>query len=77
MLSVRITDVVSRYGGEEFAILLIECGRKWVEKIAYGIKENVGKTVFKISDLELRITVVQQLEKLMNMLIKHCIMQKT
>jgi hypothetical protein len=37
----------------------------------------LGKTVFKISDLELRITVVQQLEKLMNMLIKHCIMQKT
>jgi diguanylate cyclase (GGDEF)-like protein len=55
--SVRITDVVSRYGGEEFAILLIECGREWAEKIAYRIKENVEKTVFKIGDLELHITV--------------------
>jgi len=31
--SVRITDVVCRYGGEEFAILLIECGHEWAQKL--------------------------------------------
>jgi len=48
----------------------------YIDRVGTTYK-NHSRTMFKISDLELRITVVQQLEKLMNMLIKHCIMQKT
>ncbi|MCS7151671.1 MAG: diguanylate cyclase [Endomicrobia bacterium] len=55
--SVRTTDIVCRYGGEEFAILLIECGSNWAEKIAYRIKEKIENTIFKINTLELKLTI--------------------
>lgn len=55
--SVRQTDIVCRYGGEEFVILLIECGSAWAEKIAYRIKDKIENTTFKIDNLELKLTV--------------------
>lgn len=55
--SVRQTDIVCRYGGEEFIILLIECGSDWAEKIAYRIKDNIANNIFKVDNLELKLTV--------------------
>lgn len=48
--NVRQTDIVCRYGGEEFVILLIECGKQWAEKIALRINEAVKNTVFEIDE---------------------------
>lgn len=51
--SVRKTDIVGRYGGEEFLILLPDCstseGSKVAEKIRMAIKEAVFETDLKVT----------------------------
>jgi len=44
--NIRPTDIAFRYGGEEFAILLIETDKKEAASIAERIREIVSKTVF-------------------------------
>ncbi len=40
--SIRIVDLVSRMGGEEFSIILIDADIKGVELVAEKIRSNVG-----------------------------------
>ncbi|MCS7228096.1 MAG: diguanylate cyclase [Endomicrobia bacterium] len=54
---VRQTDIVCRYGGEEFAVMLIECGREWAQKIALRIKDRIETAEIKIEDKIIKITV--------------------
>jgi len=47
--SVRDADVVIRFGGEEFLILLIDTDPDYGMKVAEKIRENIEKTKFKSS----------------------------
>ena len=47
--SVRESDVVIRFGGEEFLILLIDSEEDYAIKVAEKIRENIAKTKFKSS----------------------------
>ncbi len=55
--SVRETDIVCRYGGEEFSIILISCGKNWAEQIATRIKSNVENAEFDINGKKIKLTV--------------------
>ncbi|MCK5451748.1 MAG: GGDEF domain-containing protein [Candidatus Omnitrophica bacterium] len=69
--NVRNFDIVTRYGGEEFAILLIESGSKEVRSIsnrikdltkqaldiAKRIKEEVEQTQIKVEQIPLGVTL--------------------
>ncbi|MDU5110530.1 MAG: diguanylate cyclase, partial [Clostridium sp.] len=54
----RSYDVISRMGGEEFSILLLNCPRYRAFKIAERIRKNVENTDFFISDNKsIKITI--------------------
>ncbi|NIM19850.1 MAG: diguanylate cyclase [Candidatus Latescibacteria bacterium] len=57
--SVRDTDILSRYGGEEFAVLLPETDQEGVIAVAEKIRAAVEKMVFKVpeTDITLSMTV--------------------
>ena len=56
--SVRESDTVYRYGGEEFAVLLPETGKEQAKEVARKILENVRKETFWVgNDTSLYITV--------------------
>ena len=48
-LQVRDTDVVARFGGEEFVISMPECGRDDARAVAERIRAQVEKTIFSSS----------------------------
>jgi diguanylate cyclase (GGDEF)-like protein len=48
---VRSTDVVSRYGGEEFGILLVHAGAAEAQIITNRIRERVQKHAFEVHQL--------------------------
>lgn len=55
--SVREIDLVSRYGGEEFSILLPETDRTGAKLVAERIRERISANVFKAYDEKLNLTV--------------------
>jgi len=55
--SVREVDVVCRYGGEEFAVILPETDDKSALIVAERIRERTEKRVFYIEGHEIKITV--------------------
>ncbi|MGQ8875506.1 GGDEF domain-containing protein [Paenibacillus sp. TSA_86.1] len=46
----RSTDLVSRNGGEEFAILLLDCGYHQSMAIAESVRKAVGRFLFTLPD---------------------------
>lgn len=54
---VRSSDIVSRYGGEEFAIILPDTGLQLAHEVAERIREKVEKQKLIINDNMLGITV--------------------
>lgn len=55
--SVSPGHIVSRYGGEEFAVFLFESDKTEAVKIAEGIRANVAGSVFTLRRHELRVTI--------------------
>lgn len=56
MDSTRTQDKVYRYGGDEFVILFNRSSESIVTSTAQRILDKINHTVFKISDLEIKIT---------------------
>jgi diguanylate cyclase (GGDEF)-like protein len=55
---VRTSDMVSRYGGEEFVVLLTNTDRENARKVAEEIRENMEKISFKTKEGEkIKITL--------------------
>ncbi|MBN2581733.1 MAG: diguanylate cyclase [Planctomycetes bacterium] len=55
--SCRIYDVLGRYGGEEFVVILPGCGLEEGFYAAEHIRRTVGETPFAIGDKNLNITI--------------------
>lgn len=55
--STRSGDIVGRYGGEEFIVLLPSISKESVIGIAEKIRKNVEKTVFKENNIEFATTI--------------------
>jgi diguanylate cyclase (GGDEF)-like protein len=55
--TVRKTDVVGRFGGEEWIICLSHTSREGGTKIAEKLRKAIEKNVFKVKGQETRITV--------------------
>lgn len=54
---VRSSDIVSRYGGEEFAIILPDTGLQIAKGVAERIRQKVADQKLVFNDIELNITV--------------------
>jgi two-component system cell cycle response regulator len=55
--SVRDTDVVSRYGGDEFVVILPETGDDQAARVAERVRERIGAHAFTGGrNLRLRLT---------------------
>jgi diguanylate cyclase (GGDEF)-like protein len=52
--SVRSTDVVGRYGGEEFGLLLVQAGADEATIITNRLRERVATQRFALPDLPVR-----------------------
>ncbi|MGB9598957.1 MAG: GGDEF domain-containing protein, partial [Myxococcota bacterium] len=55
--ALRASDVVCRYGGEEFLIIAPGAGLNDAGKIAERIRVNIEKSNIKFKDMELKITI--------------------
>lgn len=55
--SIRLCDLVGRYGGEEFVILVPSVNEKEVQFVAQKIKKSVKDTEFKENDEKFNITM--------------------
>ncbi len=54
---VRDIDIVVRYGGDEFIVILIETDKQGASKVAERIRQSVEEHTFRIrEDLQLRVT---------------------
>ncbi len=55
--AIRKEDIFSRYGGEEFALLLPEIGLEGARKLCERLRESIAETVFEYKDERIPVTV--------------------
>ena len=55
--TLRKTDVICRWGGEEFLIILPNCAIEAGKAIAEQLRQAVNKTIFRHGDLSLSVTI--------------------
>lgn len=54
---LRPYDIVGRLGGEEFAMMLIDCNLKRAEEIAERLREHVAKNAIEIASGKIHISI--------------------
>lgn len=54
---IRNTDIAGRYGGEEFAILLLDANRESSFMVAERLRKAIESSVVKVGDLEIKFTI--------------------
>lgn len=55
--SIRTIDMLSRYGGEEFAIYLLETNKQGALTMAERLREKIEKSYFNIDAKEIKVTI--------------------
>lgn len=55
--SVRTSDIVIRYGGEEFLLLLTDCEKEKAIEVAEKIRSTVEEQLFRVQSLSIRKTL--------------------
>ncbi len=54
---LREIDLIGRYGGEEFVILLPETGRRGAKALAERLRKRIAQTQIKVGQAEISITI--------------------
>jgi diguanylate cyclase (GGDEF)-like protein len=54
---LRISDIVARIGGDEFAIILQGCSLSFAQKISESIRENINQISFGKNNDEIRLSI--------------------
>jgi len=54
---LRKTDMLARYGGDEFTILLSNTNRRGATTLANNLREKIESTTYTVNDTELGVTV--------------------
>lgn len=54
---IRLPDIFGRYGGEEFAIGLVECDQAMAREIAKRIRQTMARTSFESDNQAVQVTV--------------------
>lgn len=67
----RNTDLVGRYGGEEFAILLIDSSSAQVQPVIQRLRQGLSKLVVKYLEHEIRFTISIGLTEVSNLFQTH------
>jgi len=55
--TIRCTDIAGRYGGEEFAVILVDTSAKDALIITERLREKIQALVVKFEDLEIKFTI--------------------
>jgi diguanylate cyclase (GGDEF)-like protein len=55
--AVRASDIVIRYGGEEFLILLTDCEMQMATEVAEKIRQAVEEQLFRVENISIRKTL--------------------
>ena len=55
--SVRENDLIFRYGGEEFAVILPNTGEKGARHVAERIRSTTEEAVFEPGTIDLKLTI--------------------
>jgi diguanylate cyclase (GGDEF)-like protein len=55
--ATRTYDIVGRYGGEEFVVILPSCDREQTESSAERIRTEIGSVPFIVNDSKISLTV--------------------
>jgi len=58
-MNVRRVDLVGRYGGEEFIVVMPETRQKDALEVAERIRSSIARNLFKIYHVETKVTVSQ------------------
>ncbi len=67
----RNTDLVGRYGGEEFAILLIDSSAAQAQVVTNRLRQGLAKLVVKYAQHEIRFTISIGLTEVSNLFQTH------
>jgi diguanylate cyclase (GGDEF)-like protein len=54
---IRDEDIASRFGGEEFAVLLVQCKRDYGFEVAERVRQTVEGYTFEYNDKKIKVTI--------------------
>ena len=57
LVSVRMSDIIIRYGGEEFLILLTDCEMEKAAEVAEKLRIIVEEQLFRVENISIRTTL--------------------